>query len=588
LENKDGFVAVKNSQLIITDPEGLGRYPRIEAAENIDIYVKGEKQNNEIVVSKDVENEIEFKINNKAKEKQLSLEIAKDRMEANLVIAMTAEQVLQIKDKEAANQIVIETVNKEQNYPRIFKREILNLLNSKQINYGIKHDYITEVINQPGDISGKYLIAEGKRAEAGIDAKLIKSEDFREEEETLFTVIDSIDKGKIICYKEKAIPGKSGINIFSDRIPAPPVNDFELEAGVNVQLTPDKLKAIAMEGGQPKIVKKKGTVQVNIYRQYTINGDIDKYTGSIKYDGDLLVKGNVTDYFDVDIGNDLKVQGNIANAEINTQGNLYVNNNIIASTLYIGNYLDKETVVKLNYITIKIHDLEQAVDEILGEASKRKMNISDFRTGKIIRLLIENKFPDFQELILELYQEIDQKSELKDIFKKIVPYFTNMANLERIQDESIFIELKKNIEQFLDTRINNDDVLSIHTGYIQNSEINIGGSVIINKLGCYNSTIRAKGAIIVKNRDGFLKGGDYQSEEIIYAQMAGTKLGKTYFRIGKHIFIKESLGTLVINSDHDSITIDPEKKNINYQIDDFGQLVVADGLPDLEKYLTEA
>ncbi|RAK04207.1 hypothetical protein C8C77_104164 [Halanaerobium saccharolyticum] len=585
MENKDGIVYLENGNLTIINPEGLGRYPRIKAGENVDIYIAGEKESKEVVVSQDVEDLIEFKINKVKRRKKLDIELTENKLKAYLIIEIIPEQRLVLKNTEAANQIKVETKSKEEIFPEVRKEEIIELLNFYNISYGIRHDYLNQILTQERNLSGKYLIAEGRKAEAGQNAEIIKSEEYKKKEENLFNVIDSIDKGEMICYKKKAVEGKIGINVFSERIPPPPVKDLELKAGKNVQLTKDGLKAVALEGGQPKLIRRRSTVEVHIYKQYIIKGDVDKYTGHIKYYGDLLVKGDVKDYFNVDVGNDLKVQGNIANAEVKTRGNLHVNNNIIASKLFIGNYLDREIVTALNKIIGSLENLKKGVEEILGEANKRKMDLNNFRTGRVLRLLIENKFPVLKKLILDVNDKINNSDQLKKYFKEITPYFNNMANIERITDERILYKFKNNLVEFIDLNLNQNGVLNIYAGYIQNSEINIGGSVIINRLGCYNSTIRAKKSIIVKSKSGFLKGGSYQAEEIVFAQEAGSKLSKTYFRVGEKIFIKKALGTLIIKSDKDSKIIEAGTKNINFKVNDFGQLVAVSNLPNINQYL---
>jgi hypothetical protein len=587
LDNKDGIVYLENGQLTIINPEGLGRYPRVTAGENVEIYIDGEKENKEVVVSQDIEELINLKVKNVEKSKDLKLKISENKLKAYLIIKLIPEKQLKIKDTEPANHIRIETKSVDRFFPKITKKEIIELLNFHNISYGIKHEQISKLLAQKGNISGEYLIAEGRKPKKGQDAQIIKSYNYKQREENLFNVIDSIEKGETICYKKEAVEGEAGVNIFSDRISAPAVRDIELKAGKNVQLTKDGLKAIALEGGQPKLLRRASTVEVRIYKQYIIKGDVDKHTGHIKYEGDLLVKGDVKDYFNVEVGNDLKVQGNIANAEVKTQGDLYVNNNIIASELFIGNYLEEEIILSLKKIIRYLENLNKAVEEILGEASKRKMNLNNFRTGRVLRLLIENKFTDLKKLILHVNHNVENSEKLKEYFQEISPYFNNMANLERIKDESILNKFKDDLINFINVNLDNSGVLNIYTGYIQNSEINIGGSVIINRLGCYNSTIKAKKAIIVKSKPGFLKGGSYQAEEIIFALEAGSKLSKTYFRLGEQIFIKKALGTLVIKSEKDRKIIEAGSSNINFRVNDFGELATASTLPNINQYLLQ-
>ena len=231
MENKDGVVYLENGKLTIINPEGLGRYPRITAGENVEIYIDGVKDNNEIVVSQDIECLIEFKINNINKSKKLDLEITEDKLKAFLIIEIIPEQILEIQDTEPANHIKIDTKIKEKIFPEVNKKEIIELLNVHNISYGIKHNYISQLLKQNGDLNGKYLIAEGKKAEAGQNAEIIKSEEYKKKDENLFNVIDSIDKGETICYKKEAVPGKAGVNVFSEKISPPTVKDINLKQG---------------------------------------------------------------------------------------------------------------------------------------------------------------------------------------------------------------------------------------------------------------------------------------------------------------------------------------------------------------------
>lgn len=588
MENKDGVVYLKNGKLNITDPEGLGRYPRIKTGENVRIYINGKKEGKELVVNQDLADKIEFKFESITANKELKIEISDDKLKAYLIISLTPRQQLILKDTEASNHIVVETESKAKVYPDLDKKEIIDLLDYHDIKFGIKHDYINQIVAASDDLSGEYLVAEGKAPKTGQDAEVIKSEKYKQQDqqdENFFKQIDSIDKGELICFKRELIPGKAGTNVFAEEISPPLVKDIELIAGKNVQIINNGLKAIALEGGQPQLIKRNSKVEVYVHKQYIISSDVDKYTGHIKYDGDLLVKGNVQDYFNVSVGSKLKVGGNIANAEIKTNGDLFVKNNIIASKLYIGNYLEKKVIANMKKIISDIENLKIAVEEIIGEASKREMDVSSFRTGKVIRLLVENKFKSLKNLIINTNKEIDKADKIKEKFEEVTPYFTNIANLERIKDERFLYEFKENLKEILTSQIESKGLLNIFAGYIQNSEIKIGGSVIISRSGCYNSTIKAKGSIFARNKLGFVKGGEYQAEEIIYTQSAGSQLGRTNFILGKQIFIKEALGTLVIKSEKDRIVIDPGQKNINYKVDKFGKLVQSDKLPNINKYL---
>ena len=140
LENKDGMVYLEDGKLRIIDPEGLGRYPRISAADNVEIYIDGKKEGKEIVVSEDLEGKIEFEFDYLKMQKDLDIEISDNKLKAYLVVKITPEQKLKIKDTQPSNQIIVETEAEEKVFPQLNKKEILDLLNYYNISHDIKHN----------------------------------------------------------------------------------------------------------------------------------------------------------------------------------------------------------------------------------------------------------------------------------------------------------------------------------------------------------------------------------------------------------------------------------------------------------------
>ena len=167
--------------------------------------------------------------------------------------------------------------------------------------------------------------------------------------------------------------------------------------------------------------------------------------------------------------------------------------------------------------------------------------------------------------------------ERKDDFEK------KRKKLKDLENEDIFLEFKNKIKRFLNNRSNNE-FLDIRTGYIQNSNIKIGGSVIINKSGCYNSDIEAKDSIIVKNSIGYIKGGNYKAQNLIYSNKAGNRLGETNFYIGGQIYIKKALGSLVIKSKRDKKVITADENNINLKVNKNKKLERTNIMPEIDNY----
>ncbi|WP_290766941.1 FapA family protein [Halanaerobium sp.] len=580
MKNKDGVAYLRDGKLYISDPEGLGRYPRISAGKDVELYLEDNKIKDEIVVSESSLKDIVLDLNNTIKKKDLNLKFDNKGLKAYLEISTSPAKKLSLKNIQPSNIIKVKSEVVDEIYPEVNEKEIRSLLQEKSVSYGIKEEVIKDIVSSR-EYNDSYLVAEGKQAESGKDAEIITTEKYKERKNKIFNEINSVEKGDTICYKKSLKKGNPGINVFGEEIKPAAVKDIELRAGENVRLI--KNKAVAEKGGQPKIVKKNNTALVKVVEQYVINNDIDKNTGDINYDGDLLVKGNVQDYFNVSVGQDLKVSGNVANAEVLTRGSLFVNKNIIGSKVKVGNYLDDDLLNFLEKTERLIEDISKSIDEILGEADKRKMG-SSVKLGRILKLLIEDKFDELPDLIGNLRDKIDDNYKLKKTLNKLAPFMNKLHKLENLNNYDLFNELLNNIKELLKSRNNNKE-LNIYAGYIQNSSLLIGGSLVINKKGCYNSKIEASNSIIVKNNSGFLRGGWYKAENIIYCSQAGNNLGKTYFDISNQIYIKKAIGTLVISSPKDKKIIDPGVSSVNLIVNKYGKLEQFSVRPDIKRFL---
>lgn len=161
---------------------------------------------------------------------------------------------------------------------------------------------------------------------------------------------------------------------------------------------------------------------------------------------------------------------------------------------------------------------------------------------------------------------------------------SKLYKLENLSNCDLFNELLNNLKQLLKSR-NNKNELNIYASYIQNSCLLIGCSLVINKKGCYNSKIEASNSIIAKNYSGFLRGGRYKANNIIYSSQAGNNLGKTYFDISNQIYIKKAIGTLVISSPKDKKIIDTGVRNLNLIVNEYGKLEQFIVRPDIKRFL---
>lgn len=579
MENIDGTVEIKDGQILVSEPEGDGRFARIRAGKEIEIYLDEKKLQGESLVFSD--SKIEIKKNSQLAKKNLNLKFKNNAIQAYLEIEIEAEYELEIKDHAPSNLVKVEAEKKVVKQPQIKKNEISAFLLKNKIRFGIKNEVIEQIVEE--NKSSCYLIAEGQDIKEGKDA-VIKS--IKKEKGVLakdFNYIPSFVVGEVVVEKIPAVPGKDGINVFKQRIKAPPVKDYKLVASTGIKLIDNGLKAVAVKAGRPKLEKKKDSFEVSIVPQYIINGNVNKKTGNIKFEGDLIINGGIFDYFNVRVGNSLQVKKSITGCKASVDGDVLVKKKIVHSEIIAGLFVPQRLLIKIKKLYDLLENLLKSVSQILEIAQQRLGTLSrnlDF--GQILRLLLTGKFKSIPPLVTDLADEMKNFNfewKAASTLKKLYLEFKGYKKILRIKNTDLFEQLKDELEYVINTQesLNRSDVLA---NYIQNSEITASGNVIIMQKGAYNSVIHSGKDIINIKGKGFIKGGKYFAREWIYLKEVGSALNITELYIGQGIYIKETEGNIKINAPNDLIFFDEPRTNIFLKVNKSGKLIQQPGSPD--------
>jgi len=139
-----------------------------------------------------------------------------------------------------------------------------------------------------------------------------------------FANIQNVKKGDVIAEKVPLTLGTPGITVTGKSVQATDGADKTLLVGANVTLSDDETKAIAAIDG---LARMSGD-RVVVDPVYTVNGDAGLKTGSIKFVGSVVVKGNVEDYGEIYADGDINILGTVGNAKLKALGNIYVRRGI--------------------------------------------------------------------------------------------------------------------------------------------------------------------------------------------------------------------------------------------------------------------
>ncbi|SDG98707.1 hypothetical protein SAMN05192534_101236 [Alteribacillus persepolensis] len=212
-----------------------------------------------------------------------------------------------------------------------------SFLKANGVVYGIKHQTLEAVVEQPQELTFPLVIAEGISPQNGtaafIQSALIEREVHTSRTQAgqqininLKQVIDipMAEEGELVGEKVEATPGVDGTTVTNESIKAKAGRDFVLRPGKNTRIEGNQIYALS--SGQVSVHKK----TVHVYPVYEVSGDLDLQTGNIDFTGNVEIRGNVPSGFEVKAKGDIRVRGTVEGAFIEAGGSVYIGEGISA------------------------------------------------------------------------------------------------------------------------------------------------------------------------------------------------------------------------------------------------------------------
>lgn len=329
------------------------------------------------------------------------------------------------------------------------------LIKKRGITFGIVEDIkIRKFIKDCTDPTQKLVVVKGVPASVGKPAEIVYhfntepasagtvnedgSIDFRSRGESPF-----VKKGQVLAEKIPMEHPRPGRDIFGQTLEVGEVKDASLLGGDSAELSEDGLKLTAIRQGQPNL-DMKGVVSV--LEQFTGRGDVNFKTGNICFNGNVLVKGAVTEGFVVECAElicdeinggtitatgDVKVSNGIVNAQIETQGgvqakfinrskihafkDMMVTREIMASGILTSGGLDNET----GRITASVI------------AARQGMNVKQIGTEKAAPSIVKIGTDDHAHWIAKRYdlKIVDLKEKLEKTVREKLKFTQSYNDL---------------------------------------------------------------------------------------------------------------------------------------------------------------
>lgn len=247
--------------------------------------------------------------------------------------------------------------------------DIVNTLLQNGIKVKVKEEVMKEFFNHR-IYCKDFLMVEGTALESGHDARieyffnvnLSNKPKLNEDGSVNFFQLDNIGHvkaGQLLARLTPQNNGKPGMNVFGAIIKPPSYKKLILKHGQNIRMSEDGRCIYTMIDGHATLVEGK----VFVSNLYVVN-HVDISTGDIEYNGNVLVKGNVTNGLTINALGNIEVQGVVEGATLIAgghiilqrgiqgmgKGSLKANGNVISkfiesSTVSAGGFVQTESIL---------------------------------------------------------------------------------------------------------------------------------------------------------------------------------------------------------------------------------------------------
>ncbi len=178
-------------------------------------------------------------------------------------------------------------------------------------------------------------------------------------------LIQNVKTGDVLCFLAPPKPGRDGTSVKGDTIAATQGAPALLPGGENVKVSDDGQSLLAAIDG---MVSWDGT-RVSVSNVYTIDR-VDANTGNIRFNGTVIVNGEVGDGFEIHAGGDVRVAMSVGRVVINAGGDIHIGGGILGqekATLCAGKSLhakfmqDVDSVEAIDSVVIDDYILNSRV-----------------------------------------------------------------------------------------------------------------------------------------------------------------------------------------------------------------------------------
>lgn len=388
----------------------------------------------------------------------------------------------------------------------ISEKEIHELLKLNRIVFNINETEIKNaVINKV--YNKEILVSEGIEPQAGRDAELTYHFDISGEKSINIdkdgkidyhelSLIKNVKAGDLLVTLTPNTAGISGKNVLGEEVTGKDGKKLPLPRGRNVDISEDGLCLVSAIDGEVKVLDGK----VNVFSVYEVKHNVDNSTGNIRFNGKVIVMGNVLTGFVIEAEGDVEVYGVVEGAVIRSNSNIILHRGIQGMNrgeLYcegdlIAKFIENSKIeVKGNIQSDAIMHSQVTCGKKLEANGRKGLLVGGFfKVGEEIKAKVIGSpmatitelevgvNPDMRKKYESIKNELKQISDNLDKTTKAVDLLTKMSkSMELPTDKKLLLakslKLKLQLQQSLEQVINEQSEMETYFDELSRGKIKV-------------------------------------------------------------------------------------------------------------------
>ncbi|MFZ5944859.1 MAG: flagellar assembly protein A [Bacillota bacterium] len=529
--DEEGMVEVRGGRLRVYGPVGRGKPAVIIPTPGVILRVNGVTVYGSRPVREDEEIEVES-LEEGVQQAGVKVKISEDGYTARVQVTPQVTVRHELAEQNAQSVLQLLTKGHREEKKTVNAAEVEAALREQGVVFGLEHE---EISRTAAVADGSWRIAaQGEPVRQGRDGFVEylfdltpveitygKDESINYWERYSFP---SVKEGEVLAVLYPPVPGTPGKKVTGETVLPRPLKEASLKVKEGVSISEDGRKAVALRAGRP-VLEGYREAYLKIVQLMVHPGDVDLKSGNLRYHGDLLILGNVSEGMKVAAHGNITVMGDIVGAVVQAGGRVVCRGKLIGTEVRAGGLKSF-----YNRIAPLLDELGEILEGITEETTRIKEHpqykekIDKKLLNGIVWFLMDKNKSRTEKLLTEYAAAITGVDlPFPPTIRAVVQDIKNLTNLQAKQDFSMPDELenilgkKQNITRLLEAIP--DQPGDIICSYVQNSILDASGSIIVAEQGCYHSTLTAGKQVKVK---GVFRGGEISARDNVSLDEAGS------------------------------------------------------------------